>query len=67
MPTDKMATTIPLRFTAKKGKQDPEGFEGAPKDVLETSIAGEPPQQSGLTVKQSTQTSEGPIEVNAVL
>ena len=63
---DKMALTQALKFKASKGKQTPESFEGAPKDILEESFNGAPFEQVGLTLT-TTQTNEAPVEVNSVV
>jgi len=69
-PVDKMigpglATThLTLKYSAKKGHQKPEHFEGEPNDVLITELNGEKPEQSGITIT-STQTSEEALEANA--
>jgi len=63
---DKMSLTSTLTYKGAKGKQAPEQFEGEPKDVLESSVAGGAFEQSGLTLT-ATQTSEEPIEINAFL
>lgn len=60
---DTMQTADTLQYEEAKGKQQPERFEGEPKDVLEASIAGEAFEQAGLTVT-STQTNEEEVEVN---
>ncbi len=63
-PTNKMLTTFVLKYSAKKGKQKPEKFEGEPKDVLLTSINTKAPEQSGITIA-STQSGEESLELNA--
>ncbi len=62
---NRMALTQGLKFRASSGKQTPEGFVGAPKDILEASFAGKPFEQAGLTLT-TTQTNEEKIEVNSV-
>ena len=61
-----MSLTRPLRFTASKGKQKPEGFVGEPKDILEESLNNGAYEQVGLTLS-STQTNEEKLEVNPVI
>jgi hypothetical protein len=65
--SDKMLTSLTLKYSAKKGKQKPEHFEGEPNDVLITEINEKKPEQSGITIT-STQTSESgeALEANAV-
>jgi hypothetical protein len=63
---DAMVSEETETFTQNKGKQKPEAFEGASPDVLETSIGGGTPQQSGMTLR-GTLTNEESIEVNAVV
>ena len=45
---DKMTTALKLRFKATAGVQDPEGFEGGPKDTLTFTASGAA-EQAGLT------------------
>jgi len=66
VPSDKMATTFTLKYTAAKGHQKPENFEGEPIDVLESSINGHPFEQSGQTIT-TKQKNEEALEVNAVV
>ena len=63
---DKMALTAALKFKASKGKQKPEAFAGAAKDVLEASFSPGPFEQAGLTLS-ATQTNAEAVEVNAVV
>ena len=63
-PTNKMLTTLILKYVATKGHQKPEHFEGEPNDVLVTEINGKKPEQSGITIS-STQTAEDPLEVSS--
>jgi len=63
--SDKMVSTLTLKYTSSKGHQKPEHFEGEPNDVLITEINGKKPEQSGITIT-STQTGEEPLEANAV-
>jgi hypothetical protein len=60
-----MKTSAPVKFVELKGKQKPESFEGMPRDVLETTINGGAPEQSGLGW-ETTQTNEEAIETNTV-
>jgi hypothetical protein len=65
--SDKMLTSLTLKYTAKKGIQKPVKFEDEPEDVLLSEINGKHPEQSGITIT-STQTSESKeaLEANAV-
>ena len=63
-PTNKMLSTLTLKYSATKGHQKPEHFEGEPNDVLVTEINGKKPEQSGITIS-STQTAEEPLEVSS--
>ncbi len=65
LKTNAMLLSPPLNFTEIKGKQKPEAFEGLPRDVLETSMNQNAPEQSGLAL-QAIQTNEEKIEVNTV-
>jgi hypothetical protein len=65
IPSDKMLTSLILKYHAEKGHQKPEHFEGEPNDVLMTTINTKEPEQSGITIN-STQTTEESLEVNAV-
>ena len=62
LKADKMATTQTLKYTASKGRQKPEHFEGLPPDVLENGLS----EQVGLTMT-ATQTFEEAVEINAVV
>ncbi len=64
--TNKMLNTLTLKYTANKGKQKPEHFEGEPTDVLISEINGKKPEQSGINIT-STQTGEEALEANAVV
>jgi hypothetical protein len=64
--SDKMATSLPLKFKATKGKQKPEHFEGEPNDILETTYKGGPFEQSGQT-ETTTLIPEEKLELNAVV
>ncbi|HME02239.1 MAG TPA: hypothetical protein VKG38_04315 [Solirubrobacteraceae bacterium] len=61
---DKMESALTLKYSAKHAKQKPEGFEGLPKDILESSINGHPFEQSGQTIT-TVQTGEEKLEANA--
>jgi hypothetical protein len=63
--SDKMLTTLTLKYSQKHGIQKVTHFEGEPDDVLITEINGIKPEQSGITIT-STQTGEEPLEANAV-
>lgn len=56
--------TTRLKYSASKGKQRPERFEGEPTDVLMTSVEEGPPEQSALKLT-STLSSTEQLEVNA--
>ena len=62
--TDKMSLKASLKYVASKSRQKPEAFEDEPKDVLEASINGGEPEQTGLSLV-ATLTSEEALEVNA--
>lgn len=64
-PTNKMISTLTLKYVASKGIQKPTKFEGEPADVLITEINGKKPEQSGITIT-STQTGEEAAELNTV-
>lgn len=57
-----MSTIFKENFTASKGKQKPESFEGAPKDTLTCNVLGKP-ERCGLT-SADTITQEEPLEIN---
>ncbi len=63
---DKMISSTTLLFKATAGKQKPENFEGAPREVLFASIGGKAREQMGATMTL-TQLSEEKVEVNAVI
>jgi hypothetical protein len=63
--SDKMLTSMPLKYSAKHGLQKPEHLEGEPDDVLLTEINGKSPEQSGITIT-STQKDEEALEANAL-
>jgi hypothetical protein len=60
---NKMAVSQTVKFVATKGKQKPEGFVEAPKDVLEASFGGGAYEQIGLTLKVAL-TGEQSTEFN---
>jgi alpha-tubulin suppressor-like RCC1 family protein len=64
--SNKMQLASTLKFAARRGRQKPEGFEGGPREILETSINGYPFEQAGLT-SEVQQTSEEPVEINSVV
>ncbi len=66
LKADKMETSPKLKLKASKGKQIPEGFEGAAPDVLLSSIGGGAAEQDGLSLS-GTQTYEQSLEVNAAI
>jgi hypothetical protein len=59
----KMLVAPTLEFKASKGRQKPEGFAGAGRDVLEESVGGGAYEQVGLTLS-ADQTSEEAVEAN---
>jgi hypothetical protein len=61
----KMSTTTELKFSASKGRQKPEAFEGEGRDVLISRLGEGEPEQTGLTAK-IVLTDEEALEVNAV-
>jgi hypothetical protein len=65
-PTNKMESKITLKYTAKKGKQKPEKFEGEAKDVLESALKNLPFEQAGQTIT-TVQTNEEALEINTVV
>ena len=65
VPVNSMAVTANRNFKALSGKQKPERFEGGVPQILESSFAGNPYEQTGLTAEMS-QTSEEKVEVNSV-
>jgi hypothetical protein len=62
--SNKMSQTSTLKYRATKGKQKPEGFEGAPKDVLGVSLNGAPAEPAGLLLTVTVTNAEA-LEVNA--
>jgi hypothetical protein len=51
MPANKMLNKLTLTFVSQKGgKQVPEEFSGGPKEILETTFAGGPFEQSSLSL-----------------
>ena len=65
VPSDKMLTSMTLKYKATKGHQKPEHFEGEPNDVLIAEINKIKPEQSGITIT-STQVGEEALEANAL-
>ncbi|MGO9487611.1 MAG: IPT/TIG domain-containing protein [Solirubrobacteraceae bacterium] len=59
----KMDTTTKLKLKAKKGKQEPEAFEGGEPDVLSSSTGSGPPEETGLTLG-GTLSYEEALEIN---
>jgi len=64
--SNKMLSTVTVKYAATAGKQKPEKFEGLPKDVLETSIGEAAFVQSGLKLT-TIQANEEKIEINSVV
>ena len=64
--SNKMASLATLKYTESAGKQKPERFEGAPKDVLETAFGEAAVEQSGLKLT-TIETDEEKIEINTVV
>ncbi len=62
---DKMALANTLKLKATGGKQAPESFEEAPKDVLSAAFAGGPPEQAGLTTSEKINYGEK-LEIKAI-
>jgi len=63
LPTSKMRSSLPLKFSASKGVQKPTHFEGEQPDVLVASLNGEANEQVGLTANLSLNSGE-PLEIN---
>ncbi|HTZ62534.1 MAG TPA: hypothetical protein VMB51_00350 [Solirubrobacteraceae bacterium] len=66
LKANKMLTTEKLKYSAKRGKQDPERFEGGTKAVLEVSVNREEFLPAGLSANM-TLLFEQPVEVNSVV
>jgi hypothetical protein len=64
--TNLMSSSITLKYAAAAAHQRPEGFEGQPKDILESSIGGGASVQSAL-VMTVTQTGKEKLEINSVI
>jgi FG-GAP repeat len=64
--TNKMLSLVTLKYTESSGKQKPEKFEGAPKDVLETAFGEAAAEQSGLKLT-TIESNEEKIEINTVV
>ncbi|HTU77849.1 MAG TPA: hypothetical protein VMF09_03740 [Solirubrobacteraceae bacterium] len=62
--SDKMSLTQALKFSASKGKQKPQGFEGEPAEILEASFDGGAYEQTGLSAS-ITQTNASEVEIDA--
>ena len=65
-PTNKMLSTLTLKYVSVQGVQKPTHFEGEPNDVLESKLGGGGFLQSGQTVT-TVQTNEEQLEVNTVV
>jgi hypothetical protein len=63
---NKMLSTGTLTYKQAKGRQNPEAFLEAPRDVLETSLEKGSFEQTGLKMTL-TQTGEEPVEVSSVI
>ena len=63
--SNKMLLTATVKFAATKGKQKPESFVGGEKQILESSFAGGPFEQSGQTIT-TLQTTEEKLEISSV-
>ncbi len=61
---DKMSASFALKFKAVRGRQRPEGFEGALQDTLTLLVEGHQ-EQAGLTVSDSL-AGEEPLEIKAI-
>jgi len=57
-PVSKMTKTFKETFAQTGGHQEPESFEGAAKDVLETSIAGGAYEQTGFSSTDTVKNEE---------
>ncbi len=62
---DKMSSSLTLTFSAKKGKQKPEAFEGGAPDVLLASFGAGSAERVGLSATVSA-SSEEPLEIKAL-
>jgi hypothetical protein len=62
---DKMATSNSLKFKATAGKQAPESFEEAPKDILSAAFGGGSGEQAGLTTSEKINLGEK-LEIKAI-
>jgi hypothetical protein len=62
---NKMLTLATVKFTASKGLQKPEKFEGGAKETLSSSFGGGAFEQSGQTIT-TEQHNASAIEVNSV-
>lgn len=62
---DKMATSNGLKFKALAGKQAPESFEEAPKDILSAAFGGSSAEQAGLTTAEKINFGEK-LEIKAI-
>jgi hypothetical protein len=65
VPSNKMLLVTTVKFTASKGKQKPERFEGGPLAILESSFSGGAYEQSGQTLT-TIETGEEKMEANSV-
>ena len=65
-PTNKMESSLILKYTGTKGKQKPEKFEGQPVDVLESSLHELPFEQACQRIT-TVQTNEEKLELNTVV
>jgi hypothetical protein len=61
-----MLLSATLKYAASTGKQKPEGFEGLPRDVLETEFGEAAAEQTGLKLT-TIQTNDEKIEINTVV
>jgi hypothetical protein len=66
LKANKMLLSALLKYSASKGKQKPEGFEGQPKDVIESSLGGGAFEQGAWTL-ETTHANQERIEVNSVV
>ncbi len=62
---DQMSSSSTIAFSAKRGRQKPEAFEGGAPDVLLASLNGGAAEAAGLSVTVSA-ASEEPLEIKAL-
>jgi len=62
---NKMLTATTLRYSASRGRQQPERFVGEPAAILEASVGGKAFEQAGV-ILEATQAGGEPVETNSV-